>query len=347
MNAITTATSFAAEIRGLEKRPCIVADRALHDFAAQLAEELECPFLLLPSGEVCKTRAEKERIEDFLLQQGFGRDAVLIALGGGSTGDLVGFTASTYCRGVSFINIPTTLLAMVDACFGGKTAINTPLGKNMLGSLWPASLTLIEPRFLATLPDHEIACGAMEMVKHGLIADRGHFERLLKSPLTDISLINESLDIKKEICKKDPAEQAERFLLNFGHTVGHAIESYFNYEISHGMAVGIGLKVESYISYLHGWLGETAFQDICQAIDFLGKFPPLGKMDKEALIELMRRDKKSLRGSIRMSALEDIGRPKDFQGAFCTVFEEKAVREGLSLLDDVSLGGREGRQAFP
>lgn len=329
MNVILT--KMAGQIAALGKKNCLVADKALEAVAKELAALLKAPLLIVPQGESCKTRAQKEAIEDFLFTEGFGRDSCLIAIGGGSVGDLVGFTASTYCRGIAFVNIPTTLLAMVDACLGGKTAINTAYGKNMLGSHWPATLTLIETEFLKTLSPLDIASGAMEMVKHGLIADKSYFESLVEGPVTSPLLIQKSLMIKDAICKKDPLEQKERLLLNFGHTVGHALETYFNYKISHGMAVGIGMKTESALSYLQGWLSEEEFRHICAVIDKIGAFKLPERPVSEYLIGLMRRDKKALQGVIRTSALEAIGKPKDFEGAFCTPVSESHLKEALKL----------------
>ena len=324
-------TNFADQIASLGKKNCLIADGALEVYAKELALAIKAPLLIMPRGEACKTRAQKEVIEDFLFAKGFGRDSCLIALGGGSVGDLVGFTASTYCRGIAFVNIPTTLLAMVDACLGGKTAINTPYGKNMLGSLWPAALTLMDINFLKTLSPLEISAGAMEMVKHALIADAEYLEELLGGSLLRLDLIQKSLAIKEGICKKDPLEEKERLLLNFGHTVGHAIEAYFSYTISHGIAVGFGMKVESAYSHIQGWLSKEEYERIVYAIDLLSGFslPSIPELNK--LKGFMRLDKKALQGVIRTSALEAIGKPKVFGGAFCAPCNERLLEEALSM----------------
>ena len=329
---MTNVINFANQISALGKRNCLVADRALEVYAKELALLIEAPLLLVPRGEACKTRLQKEAIEDFLFARSFGKDSCLIGVGGGSVHDLVGFTASTYCRGITFVNIPTTLLAMVDACIGSKTAINTSYGKNMLGSLWPATLTLMDTHFLKTLEPVEVAAGAMEMVKHALIADAKYLEELLIGPVTDLDLIQKSIVIKEAICKKDPLEEKERLLLNFGHTVGHAIEAYFSYAISHGIAVGFGMKVESALSYIQGWLSKEDYQHIVYVIEALSNFALPFTPEPYKLIEYMRRDKKALHGIIRVSALEKIGKPKAFGGSFCTPCSEELLSKALSII---------------
>ena len=208
--------------------------------------------LCVPPGEGSKTRETWARLTDELLERGFGRDSGLIGLGGGVVGDLTGFVAATYMRGLPYILVPTTLLAMLDASVGGKTAVNAPQGKNLIGAFHPPAAVLADPLALATLPDREYRGGLAEAVKHGLIADAVYFEwmeaeraRILRrDPDALAQLVYRSVEIKAEVVSADERESGRRAILNAGHTVAHSLEQLSGYRLPHGEAVALGLIAE-------------------------------------------------------------------------------------------------------
>src|SRR4051812_28720399 len=208
--------------------------------------------LTFPPGEASKTRDQWARLTDELLRRGFGRDSGIIALGGGVAGDLAGFVAATYMRGVPYLQTPTTLLAMLDASVGGKTGVDTPQGKNLIGAFHPPVAVLADPMTLMTLPEREYRGGLAEAVKHGLIADRAYFEWIeaesaaltRQEPAAVTQLIRRSIQIKAEVVSDDEREAGRRAILNAGHTIGHALEQVSGYLIPHGEAVALGLIAE-------------------------------------------------------------------------------------------------------
>jgi len=282
-------------------------------------------LLTVPAGEASKTRKIKETLEDQMLSLGLGRDTCVIALGGGVITDLAGFVAATYCRGVPAVYIPTTLLAMVDAAIGGKTGVNTPSGKNLIGTITQPKAIFIDKNFLKTLPKEEHFNGVVEMAKHGLIADKDYFHIIARSvatkqssseldaagllrrkllAMTGTDLIQKSIDIKKSIVEQDEHETGLRQLLNFGHTIGHAVETASNYKISHGQAVAIGIKAESYISNKLGLLPTEELNTITEFFSTPAVIPA-----KAGIQEALKQDKKSINKSPRFILLEKIGKP--------------------------------------
>ncbi|MGH7498825.1 MAG: 3-dehydroquinate synthase [Gemmatimonadales bacterium] len=208
--------------------------------------------ITFPAGEGSKTREEWARLTDLLLQRGVGRDGGIIALGGGVAGDLAGFVAATYLRGLPYLQVPTSLLAMLDASVGGKTAVDTPHGKNLVGAFHPPAAVVADPRVLRTLPEREYRGGLAEAVKHGLIADREYFEwmereadALLRREEEALTrLVRRSVEIKAEVVSDDEREGGRRAILNAGHTVAHALEQATAYAVPHGEAVAMGLVAE-------------------------------------------------------------------------------------------------------
>ena len=300
--------------------------RALTDHLDSLGFDIE--LFSFPAGEASKTRATKEKLEDALLSEGFGRDTTLIALGGGVVTDLVGFLASTYCRGVELILIPTTLLAMVDAAIGGKTGVNTDRGKNMIGSLYLPQKLWICPEFLKTLPEKEWLNGGVEMLKAGLIADADFFDHFSEIPLEEA--IRRAIEIKRRILAQDLHEKGVRRTLNLGHTIGHALETLSHYQISHGEAVAAGIVLEAELSYEMGILNKEALTLIQK------RFPPISlSYDFEELFEVLQRDKKAENGCPRFALLQDIGVPFAADGTYCTEVPKpllKKVWTEMSLL---------------
>ncbi|MFA6037165.1 MAG: 3-dehydroquinate synthase [Legionellales bacterium] len=274
-------------------------------------------FLLsFPAGENHKTRETKALIEDQMLAQQCMRDTCIIALGGGIVTDVAGFVAATYCRGIPVIYIPTTLLAMVDASIGGKTGINTPHGKNLIGTFTQPIRVYIDVDFLLTLPKEEFNNGVVELIKHAIIADKKLFEELAANPLSIHNkqylqdMIYRSCDIKRKIVEQDPEEKNMRKLLNFGHTVGHALEAASNYQIRHGEAVAIGMIIESAISAQLGLLAPQLSDKIAQILCTYNvplRIPE--SINLEELMTYFKLDKKNLNNEIYCVLLEDIGKP--------------------------------------
>jgi 3-dehydroquinate synthase len=214
---------------------------------------LTAELLTFPAGEAHKTRETWQTLSDQMLAMRYGRDSCVIALGGGVTGDLAGFVAATYMRGIPVIQLPTTLLAMIDASVGGKTAVDTAAGKNLIGAFHAPQVVIADTTLLATLPATELRSGLAEAIKHGAIMDEAYFEwigecadDLLASDEGAIEqLVRRSVEIKAAIVAVDPLEQGKRAVLNFGHTVGHAFEQQSRYELPHGYAVATGMTVEA------------------------------------------------------------------------------------------------------
>lgn len=306
---------------------------------ALLNQGLEVYLFTFPHGEENKTRVTKEYIENQLLEKNLGRDTCILALGGGVVTDLAGYIAATYCRGVPLVMLPTTLLGMVDASIGGKTGINVPQGKNLLGCIYQPKLVLMDLSTLSTLPSNEIRNGIVEMIKHGAIADASYFnflenhsdQILALEPSLLRKAIYDSCLIKKSIVEQDEKENGKRHLLNFGHTIGHALEHLTHYEISHGEAVAIGILVESYLAVLNGYLKQASFDKIWQILKqyALPLQLPI-PFSAETLYDAMILDKKSLNGKPRFVMLQEIGSP--FKEA-CISVEDETIRKAVEWMN--------------
>ncbi len=288
-----------------------------------------------PAGEQAKTRETKQKLEDELLAHQFDRESGIIALGGGVVTDLAGFVAATYLRGIPYISMPTTLLGMVDAGIGGKTGVNTPAGKNLIGALYPPQAVFIQPDMLSSLSEKEMQNGLAEVIKYGLIASETLFDLLenqeeFTQPVL-FQLIYHSLAVKKKVVEADPTEKGLRRILNFGHTIGHAIETLENYQISHGAAVAIGMRIESALSLRLGHLKKGGFERIERILKkyrYPLYLPKLATPEK--LVQAMARDKKASSGAPRFVLLKTIGEPLSFDGHYCTTIDEKLLYEILS-----------------
>jgi len=275
-----------------------------------------------PAGESSKTREAKEKLEDALLSQGYSRDTTILALGGGVVTDLAGFLASTFCRGVDLILIPTTLLAMVDAAIGGKTGVNTDQGKNMIGSFYFPQSLIIHPGFLKTLPPQEIFNGKVEMLKAGLIADGEFFKSFERLPWG--KAIDRAIEIKRRIIARDPHEKGVRRILNLGHTIGHALETLSDYTISHGQAVAAGIVLESQMAYEMGILPKQDLEQI------KAKFPPVSlTFDPADVLAALQSDKKATAGQPRFVLLQEIGVPMEYGGAYCAEVPPEIITQVL------------------
>lgn len=264
-------------------------------WAEEIARRLQARLFIVTPGEKHKTRKTKEWLEDQLLAHGFGRKSTFVGVGGGVICDLVGFLASTYQRGVDLILYPTTLLAMVDASIGGKNGVNTAHGKNMIGTLWHPKEVVLDLKFLTTLPEEEMQNGLVEMMKAGLIADAAFFERVDSS----LASIQRSISIKRQVIEEN------RDFLNFGHTVGHALELLSGYTLSHGQAVAQGMIVEAHMAMQLGLLPEDDYKEIFLKMKpFTRPFEaPIAEM-----LEVMKMDKKSVQQEAHFVLLKAIGK---------------------------------------
>lgn len=307
----------------------------------------------VPAGESSKSRAQWSRLTDWLLAEGAGRDIAIVALGGGVVGDLAGFVAATYLRGVPIIQVPTTLLAMVDASIGGKTGVDTPRGKNLVGAFHQPAAVVADPTTLATLPAAHLRAGIAEVVKHGAISDATYFRLaaawgavLHRSLQRESGVVNESIDwtglptldvitqsvaTKAAVVNADPLERGLRQILNAGHTVAHALERETEYALLHGEAVAIGLVVEAALGEAAGITQVGTAHALRSALGGAGLPTTLpAGMDHGRLINAMRSDKKSRRGGLAFALLASIGHPagNDVSG-WSTTLEESLIREVL------------------
>lgn len=292
-----------------------IAPLYLDGLIAQLSN-FEVQVCILPDGEQYKTQDSINAIYDVLMTHHFGRDCTLIALGGGVIGDMTGFAAASFMRGVDFIQMPTTLLSQVDSSVGGKTGINHPLGKNMIGAFWQPLAVFIDLNCLSTLPKKEFCAGMAEVIKYGCIMDRSFLDWLSqhkdaiiaqdKSVLAD--MIYRSCAYKAKIVGMDEKEQGVRAHLNFGHTFGHAIETHMGYGTwLHGEAVSAGMVLAASLSCLEGLIDKADYQflvDLLQAFDLPTVAPSIAV---ETWLDLMGHDKKVKAGKIRLVLLQALG----------------------------------------
>lgn len=305
---------------------------------------LNIALFTFPCGEQEKNRERKSEFEDLLLSQKFGRDTCMIALGGGVTTDLIGFLASTYCRGVPLVLAPTTLLSMVDAAIGGKTGVNTPFGKNLIGTFYPAGHILIDPSVLSTMPRSEWTNGLAEVIKYALIRSPEMFQILRnwnpKDPTYLEMIIHECILIKAQVIEIDFEEKLGlRRILNFGHTIAHALELLENYRLPHGEAVAIGMLVETFISVRMGYLPIPLLSEIQAVIEsFPFSFKLSSEITQEKMSQALLLDKKSAKGSPRFVLLEKIGTCKSFDGEYCTTIPQKTLDEAIIWMLELCSG---------
>ena len=272
--------------------------------------------VVLPDGEAYKNSASLNQIYEALLQNRMERKATLVALGGGVIGDLTGFAAATYLRGIPFIQIPTTLLAQVDSSVGGKTGINHPLGKNMIGAFYQPQLVLADTETLNTLPDRELSAGLAEIIKYGLISDLPFFEWLEENIALLLARDTQALTYailhscqnKAAVVAADEREAGQRALLNLGHTFGHAIEAGMGYGVwLHGEAVGTGMLMAAVLSQQMGWLNAQEVARI-RALIVKARLPDAApNLGHDRYLDLMGLDKKVEDGKLRFVLLKAIG----------------------------------------
>ena len=288
-----------------------------------------------PPGEASKTRESWAALTDALMEARLGRDCCVASLGGGVTGDLAGFVAATYLRGVPFVQLPTTTLAMIDASVGGKTGVDHPAGKNLVGAFHPPVAVLADPDFLATLDPGVRAEGYAEAVKHGVILDASYADwlasragGLLAGEAGAVArAVERSVEIKAEVVSGDEFEAGRRRILNFGHTVAHALERESGYDLPHGRAVAVGMVAEARIGEELGVAAAGTADEVRALVGAFGlptSHPSLARARR--LAALMARDKKTRSGVVHMVRLEEVGRTGTADEATVPVPEDDLIR---------------------
>lgn len=311
-------------IGAMGRSALVVSNRRVFGlYGGRLAESLEAAGvrwskLLLPDGERHKTMASVGKIHDRLIAGRYDRDVIVVALGGGVIGDIAGFAAATYMRGVRVVQAPTTLLAQVDSSVGGKTGVNHPRGKNLIGAFHQPSLVLADIATLSSLPGEETLGGVAEVIKYGCIASAGFFRFLERNmddlvglePRVTTKVVKTSCRIKADVVAEDEREAGRRAILNFGHTVGHAIEAVTGYrKYRHGYAVAMGMRAAAELSNMKGTLRTRDVSRIAELIKRSGLPSSIPRSIKaDALIRAMEHDKKVKAGAIRFVLLDGIGK---------------------------------------
>lgn len=304
-------------LAGLSGPVAVVTDNHVGALYHERFEPLDC-WITFPAGEQHKTLATLQAIYEQLLAGGLDRQGTVVALGGGVVGDMAGFAAATYMRGVNFVQCPTSLLAMVDASVGGKTGVDLPQGKNLVGAFKQPRIVLADIGVLATLPRAEFAAGMAEVVKHGLIGDPELWAQLENGRWSGEdgqarthpelqSLIAQAIRVKRDVVEEDPFERGRRAVLNLGHTFGHAIEQVSHYEIRHGAGVAIGLVAAARLSAALGHCSPSLVERIEALLIRLDLPTRIPGQDPQALLAAMASDKKKAGGRLRFILLRDIG----------------------------------------
>lgn len=295
----------------------------------------QAEFFEVPVGEDAKSLEIASQLWGALLDSGADRNSVILNLGGGCVSDIGGFVAAGFKRGIRYINIPTTLIGMIDAAIGGKTAVNVENAKNQVGFFHQPEAVCIYPDFLDTLEPKDLVSGIYEMAKTLLLCDKSAFDRLVrlasgcvKIPLKEIAtFIPQCVDFKKSVVESDPCEKSIRKILNLGHTFGHAIESYLNEKVQpipHGIAVGIGLKCELYLSVKKLGMSEKTYEGYCRMLHYLCELPKFTLKDTEGILSYMRLDKKNSDSLILCVLLQEIGAP-----VIDVALDENEIRDAL------------------
>ena len=309
----------ALQVEG--RKICIVTDSQVGPlYADQVKKELEkvcrrVTVYTIPAGEAHKTLDTVRGVYEHLILEHFDRKDLLAALGGGVVGDLTGFTAATYLRGIGFIQIPTTLLSQVDSSIGGKTGVDFDSYKNMVGAFHMPRLVYMNLSVLKTLPERQFASGMAEILKHGLIKNEGYFQWLLDEKKAVcgldmdalLTMIEESCKVKRAVVEEDPTAQGDRALLNFGHTIGHAVEKLKNFEFLHGECVAIGSAAAAYLSMRRGMITKKELERICEGLRVYGLPTGTTGLDAQAVLKTTKSDKKMDAGSIKFILLRRTG----------------------------------------
>lgn len=301
----------------------VTDDRVAELYAVKLSRMLHsagyrADVFAFQNGEARKTRETWGLVSDAMLEAGIGRDAAVIAFGGGVPGDLGGFVAATYMRGLPLVQVPTTLMAMIDSSVGGKTGIDTPAGKNLVGAFHQPRVVLADADLLQTLPEAHLRAGLAEAVKHGAIADPEYLdwietstpELLAGDPEALTRLIGRSVEIKAEFVTRDEMESGPRKMLNFGHTIGHAVEALSGYSLLHGEAVAIGMVEEARVGERTGVTAQGTSARLRKVLSRIGLPTSLPlEMRVDEVVDFTRTDKKAREGRVEYALIESIGAP--------------------------------------
>lgn len=305
----------------LNRRVCIVSETNVASFYLDEVKHIiepssaKCVSFVFPEGEANKNLTTVQELYKTLIIEQFDRNDLLIALGGGVVGDLTGYTAATYLRGIDFIQIPTSLLSQVDSSIGGKTGVDFDCYKNMVGAFHQPKLVYMNLSTLTTLNERQFLSGLGEIIKHGLIKDKDyyvwiaqHIDAIQNRDMdTLLEMVKWSCDIKRKVVEDDPTEKGDRALLNFGHTLGHAIEKLMDFQLLHGECVAIGCVLASILSKNKGLISEEA---LCSIKDSFSQFhfPSISdKLDLDEVVRTTKNDKKMKAGTIRFILLKEIG----------------------------------------
>lgn len=346
------AKNVVAWLPKTAKHIVIITDRTVKKlYAASLVRRLKqqgCRVLLIAitAGETAKNANTKQSIEETMLQHHCDRATLVIALGGGVVGDMAGFVAATYMRGIAVLQMPTTLLAMVDSSVGGKTGINMPQGKNLIGAFWQPIQVIADIHYLHSLPQKQLRAGLIEAIKMFLTSDKKKFYRTTKN-LTAIlacekpaliALIQSAVTIKARVVQQDETENHARMILNFGHTIGHALEKACHYKILHGIAVGYGILLEAKIAELLGWLSAKHFfviQQLLAKLHIHGR--DFNQWDIEQLIQFTKIDKKVRHEKVHYVLLKNIGAVHQSQGKTAHPVSDHLVKKAFSAIIEATL----------
>lgn len=327
----------------VDRKICIVTDSNVGPLYESAVEEVlrkvssDISVFTFEAGEKNKNLDTVSSLYQTLIQNGLDRKSILVALGGGVVGDLTGFGAATYLRGIDFIQIPTTLLAQVDSSVGGKTGVDFQQYKNMVGAFHQPKLVYMNLSTLTTLPAEQFACGMGEILKTGLICD-GEFFRFVCREQESIKALDMKLvaamvrrccEIKAGVVERDPKEQGERALLNLGHTVGHAVEKLKNFTLLHGQCVGAGLVAAAYLSMKRGLLNEQEYQEICRGCADYDLPIHVDGLIPQDVLAATKKDKKMEQGHIKFILMDGIGKS----------FIDKTVTDAemLSCIQEITL----------
>jgi len=313
-------------------------------YAARVRDAIGAPdrttVLTVRAGEAHKTRDTWARLTDELLAAGFGRDSLIVALGGGVVGDVAGFVAATYMRGIPYIQVPTTLLAMVDASIGGKTGVDTPAGKNLVGAFHQPLAVVVDPNVLATLPRAHLRAGFAEVIKHGAIADEAYLERAVAAASdlgalepgsgAMIDLVSRSIEIKADVVRRDEREGGVRKILNFGHTIGHAVELLSDYSMLHGDAIAMGMSYESEVAERCGVAAPGTARRIQGAVEAAGfdRRRP-ASMSPERIVAATHGDKKARGGRVEYALPSRVGAMAGASNGWSIAVDDELVKSVL------------------
>lgn len=292
---------------------------------------LNVELFSFPAGEASKSELTKQNLDHSLLAKNYGRDTVILALGGGVVGDMAGFVAATYLRGIPFVQIPTTVLSMLDSSIGGKVGINTPFGKNTIGAFWQPTLIVADIDTLKTLPESEVRNGWFEALKIFLTMDIASYE--LAKNKVNLSLLENAMKLKQQVVAVDEREFNLRSILNFGHSIGHALEKLSNYSIHHGFAVALGMLVEARVSVERGYLSEEDWEDLAEVLKSFGiKTRCLAAYSFEAVLGALQNDKKNREGKIKLVLLKSPGAVVTDRMGYTHTVSKEALQKAWSFV---------------